>query len=270
MFRVPIRWEAMQPTLTEPISPDALSKLDDFLALFPKGATIIVDLHDYMRRQTQAGYEVVGAPGSTVGVDDLASFWASLAGHLGQKEGVWYGLMNEPHDMPSRLVADNQNAAIRAIRKTGSKARILVCGNNWSGAHAWLSAENGTEMLRINDTLKNFAFDMHQYLDPGYGGSLDTVVPDAGKRSLIAATDWLRSNDKRGFLGEFGTSSDPTSLNELNDQLAFLYDNRDVWLGATYWAGGGSWGRNNTHTTDPSNNQQTEIKPQLAAILRYR
>ena len=65
--------------------------------------------------------------------------------------------------------------AIAAIRKTGATNLILVPGNAWSGAHSWLQnwygTPNATEMIKIEDPINNFSYELHQYYDSDFSGT---------------------------------------------------------------------------------------------------
>ncbi len=73
---------------------------------------------------------------------------------------VWYGLVNEPHDMPTQQWFDAANAAVAAIRSAGADQLILVPGNSWSGAHCWTDEDyggsNARHILRVKDPLDYF------------------------------------------------------------------------------------------------------------------
>ncbi len=62
-------------------------------------------------------------------------------------------------------------------------------------------------------------------------------------------TDWARSHGFRGFLGEFsaGTnlSANANCETAVDNQLTYLEQNADVYIGWTYWAGGSGWGSSN-------------------------
>lgn len=77
----------------------------------------------------------------------FGAFWAALAARFVFNERVVFGLMNEvrfcslafsitanasvgqPHDMPSQLIYENNQAAINGIRAVGARQMILAPGN---------------------------------------------------------------------------------------------------------------------------------------------
>lgn len=59
----------------------------------------------------------------------------------------------------------------------------------------------------MNDT------EMHQYPDSDSSGTSTTCVsPTIAVERLRAATEWLKANNLKGFLGEFGGGSNGSSL----------------------------------------------------------
>ena len=166
---------------------------------------MLLDPHDYARYYGK----VIGGP--DVSSRRLADFWGRLAGDYKGNPRVWFGLMNEPHDMPTPQWLAAANAAVAAIRKAGAKNLILVPGNGWSGAHSWVASGNDL-LLQINDPAHHSAFEAHQYLDADNSGTHpDAVSATVGSERLRAFTDWCRQHHQRAFLGEFGVGADDTT-----------------------------------------------------------
>ena len=72
-------------------------------------------------------------------------------------------------------------------------------------------------------------------------------------------TNWLHTNNRRGFLGEFavanstiGTGGGQIGDEAVNNMLNYIEANGDVWLGWTWWAAGPWWG-NYMFTLEPTN-----------------
>jgi endoglucanase len=269
-FRLPFRWERLQPALGAPFDAAELGRLTTTVAhLTAKGATVVLDPHNYARY----GTSLIGSP--AVPNTSYADFWSRLAATFGSNTRVVFGLMNEPHDMPTEQWASAANAAIAAIRKTGAAQLILVPGNGWDGAggwsQSWYGTANATAMLTIQDPANNFAFEVHQYLDADSAGVSPTCTSaTVGSASMQGFTSWLRANGKKGFLGEFGAASNATCLAALDDLLNHVEANRDVYLGWTYWAAGPWWG-NNWMVIEPSGGvdapQMTTLLPHLGATF---
>jgi endoglucanase len=262
VFRIPFRWERLQPELRGPLPEEALQGLDAIIAAInAQGAIAILDAHNYGRREKT----IIGGSGSPVSAADFADFWGRMAARYKAQPLVWYNLMNEPHDMPAQANLEAQNAACLAIRKAGARAKVLFSGNAWTGAHSWIKSGNGAVMLGARDPADNYAFDVHQYLDPGFGGSGPKPVLGVGAHILAAVTIWARAHRKKLFLGEFGGGPSQAFLTELDSLLAYVVANKDVFIGATYFAGGGGWGRN-PGSTDPVDGVE---KPQIQMLEEY-
>lgn len=255
-FRMPFSWKRLQPEFGKPLDEGALAGLDTLVDVLTSAkGVVMLDAHNYGRRDKS----IIGDTDGMVSIDAFADFWKRMARRYGNNRHVWYGLMNEPHDQPLDLNVQAQNAACAAIRSTGSSSKVLFSGTAWTGAHAWIKSGNGNAMLAAHDSANNYAFDMHQYLDKGFGGSSAIAIPGVGARILQAAYDWGRKNDKKIFIGEFGSGPDEASLKELRDLLTFMDQRRDVFIGGTYWAGGGVWGKKNMKSADPINGEKPQI-----------
>jgi endoglucanase len=234
-------WERLQPVRGASFDAAELSRLQTTVShLTAKGASVILDPHNYARY----GGALIG---SAIPNSDFADFWSRLAALFKSDSKVLFGLMNEPHDMPTEQWVGAANAAIAAIRATGARNLILVPGNAWTGAHSWSQNSYGTSnavaMLNIDDPANNYAYEVHQYLDSDSSGTSATCVSATiGSERVQGFTTWLKSHGKKGFLGEFGAGSNTTCLSAIDDLLNHLAANTDVWLGFTYWAAGPWWG----------------------------
>ena len=259
-FRLPFRWERLQPTRNAAFNAAEQSRLtttvDDLLA---KGAVVLLDPHNYARY----GTALIGS--GSVPSSDFADFWGRLAALYKGNPKVIFGLMNEPHDMSTEQWVGAANAAIAAIRAAGASNLILVPGNGWTGAWSWTQnwygTANGTVMLQIKDPGNNYAYEVHQYLDASSGGTSTTCVSSTiGSQRLASFTSWLKANGKRGFLGEFDGGRDATCLAALDDMLKHIEANSSVWLGWTYWAGGPWWGSNSIEPSNSANNGNDDVR----------
>ena len=262
--RLPFKWERLQPRLNRGFDRAERKRLAEAVtALRGAGMTVILDPHNY----AYYGDKQIGS--TAVPDSAFANFWQRLAEDYKNDDGVQFGLMNEPHDVPATQWLASANAAIAAIRETGANNLVLVPGTLWTGAHSWEEERdggaNGTVMLGIKDPADNNAYEVHQYLDADFSGKAETCArSDDAVKALERFTDWLKRNGKRGFLGEFGGSADAACLDGLTRMTALVGKEQDVWTGWTYWAGGDWW-----PATEPLNIQPTADgdRPQLAALV---
>lgn len=267
--RLPFRWEYLQPELMGPLDKEELEELKvTVFHLRQYRAKILIDMHNYARYKN----ELIGS--EAVPYAAYKNVWRQLARIFGPYPEVMFGIMNEPyskHDDPEAVTYDPlptsqwvtaANAAIAGIRAEGAKNLIFVNGNGWSGAHSWNQTwpdgtqegerqSNAEAMLEIVDPLgdDHLIFEVHQYLDDWSSDwgtcECNTNEPPAvctnetvGSYRMQPFTQWLRDNNKKGFLGEFGVEGDATCIAALDDHLQHIKDNDDVYVGWTWWSAG--------------------------------
>lgn len=266
VIRVPFLWERMQPQLSADLDEAELRRLEGTVRYAnAKGLYVILDVHNYAYYRQK----VIGSPETPVNA--LADLWGRLAPKFTGNTRVGFGLMNEPKGLATETWLAAANAAITEIRRSGADNLIFVPGNGWTGAHSWLSRGYGTPnadaMLGIVDPMENYVYEVHQYLDSNYSGTHPECRNEAvGVTTLTAFTAWLRQHNKRGFLGEFGAGADQVCLAALDAMLKFMDDNREVWIGWTYWAAG-AWPPNYFTSVQPADGAD---RPQMAVLLKYR
>ncbi len=238
IIRFPFRWADLQPALNQPLDRAALERVKSVAAeATHRGLVLILDPHDYARYYGK----VVGS--AEVPNEAFADFWSRLAAPFKDNPRVWFGLMNEPHDLPPEQWLAAANGAIAAIRGVGATNIILVPGIAWTGAHSWVSSRNGEVMLKIVDAQDHYLFEVHQYLDKNNSGTKPEVVsPTIGSERLKQFTAWCRDHHRRALLGEFGAAKNEMAAQATEDMLSFMEQNRDVWAGFTWWAAGPWWG----------------------------
>jgi endoglucanase len=265
LFRLPFRWERLQRIRNQPFDNAELQRLRTTVnRLLSKGAAVLLDPHNYARY----GTSLIGS--GAVPNSDFADFWRRLANEFKGNPQVLFGLMNEPYGLRTEQWVSSANAAIDAIRGTGAQNLILVPGNAWTGAHSWNQSSYGTPnavaLLNIRDPANNVAFEVHQYFDSNFSGmSTSCVSSTIGAEKMRDFTQWLRANGKKGFLGEFAVGTSQTCLAGLENLLAYLDANQDVYIGWTYWAGGPWWG-SSWWSIEP--NGSTD-KPQMDILERH-
>ncbi len=269
IFRLPFLWERIQNDQNAPLNQDELARIKDVVNYAAtKQAKVILDPHNGARYYG----EIIGIDGDlgALPVKAFQDLWGKLSQEFKENNNVIFGLMNEPHDMPTELWKDVANAGIGAIRATGAQNLILVPGNAWTGAHSWTFDDYGTPnadvMTAIVDTANNYAFEVHQYLDNDSSGtSSECVSETVGAERLVAFTQWLKDNNQKGFLGEFAGGVNQKCLTALDNMLDYMDDNDDVWMGWTYWAAGPWWGED-IYTVEPKDGVD---RPQMAILLKH-
>jgi len=266
IFRYCFLWETLQAEAKKPLDREQVDILKASVKLATSRKLVVVlDPHNYARYYGK----VVGGP--EVSAADFADFWRQLSMEFADDRYVWFDLVNEPHDMPTRQWFDAANAAIAAIRAAGSKNLILVPGNSWTGAHSWTSgprdSSNAEVALTVKDPLDYWIIDVHQYLDSDNSGTKSMVVsPTIGSERLKSFVVWARQHQMRALLGEFAVPAIPAGEQAIKDMLQSMERDRDVWLGWTWWAAGSWWGEY-MFTIEPKNGtermQTAWLKPHL-------
>ncbi|KAH9904973.1 endoglucanase 1 [Xylariomycetidae sp. FL2044] len=220
-----------------------------------KGAYAILDPHNYMRyndpsSQPYSGSVIGNTSDETAATTaQFGEFWGELAARFADNDRVIFGLMNEPHDMASSLVLENNQAAIDAIRAAGAANLIIMPGNSWTGGHAWTEGTDPSSaiMHTFVDPLNNTAIDIHEYLDVDYSGSHSECVN--GPEKLDALTEWLETHQLKAFVTEFGGHNNTGCATMLTDMVNYMAEH-DAYIGWTAWAAGPFWGPNSPCCTD--------------------
>ena len=265
-FRIPFMWERVQPNPYGAFDPTYLGRLDTLVNYATsKGGHIVLNPQNFARYYNG----VVGS--STVPNAQFADFWSKMSAHYASNTKVMFGLMNEPHDLPSTQWVSAANAAIAAIRKAGAKNVIIAPGDNWTGAWTWNDAEDGpanaVEMLDIVDSGNNTLFEVHQYLDTNGGGDTGVCVSTTiGSQRLQAFVAWLRAHNKKGFLGEFAGGQNATCYSAITDMLTYVKSNDDVLVGWLWWGAGPWWGSTYDFELDPLSGKD---QPQMALLTPF-
>lgn len=264
VVRLPVLWERLQP--------GAQGRLDAAqLALIRTAAKqararrmyLIVDIHNYA---SYYGHKIGSA---AVPIKTFSDLWQRLAREFKDDDTVVFGLMNEPNNISPGLWAAAAQAAVDAIRVTGARNLILVPGALWSGAHSWYSTvageSNATALASLYDPLKRMAIEVHQYLDSDSSGTSAVCVNGSiGAERLRSFTGWLRATGHVGFLGEFGAADNAACRQALDGMLGYIEQNRAVWLGWSYWAGGAWWRQDYPFNVQPGKDGRD--KPQMSIL----
>lgn len=264
VIRLPFRWERIQPSLSGPLDPDELRRIEQTVALArERGMCVILDVHNY------GAYHDKPIGSREVPVQAFIGLWTRLAATFGDATSVAFGLMNEPFRLPIAQWAATAQQTVDAIRASGAEHLILVSGGRWSGVHEWKKLKGGTSNANafayFKDPMKRTWIEVHQYADPGYSGTgRECVRPARFAQMFERLTDWAKANDQRLFLGEFGTPSNPSCLVALDAILAQMKD-ETVWRGWAYWAAG-SWLGTYPLSTSPRNGRDA---PQMGILRKY-
>lgn len=264
-FRVGFRWERLQPVLKGELDVVYGGKLDALVVYATsKGAAVVLNPQNFARYNGA----IIGS--AAVPNAAFADLWRRLALKYKGNARVVFGLVNEPHTMPSEQWVSAANAAISAIRAAGATNTVAIPGNAWTGAHSWASSWYGTAnaiaMLKVVDSGPH-VFEVHNYLDAdGSGKGTECVSGTIGSERMRGVVAWARGNGKRVYVGEFGAPNTVTCSAAVKDFLAYAAANADVIAGWTWWSAGPRW--------DPEYQLDIEPKagvdrPQMAWLLPF-
>jgi len=256
-FRIPFRWERIQPVLGGPLDPDAVQQLrfQANLAARVEGK-IILDLHNYGRYvraldsgpvECQMGQDHNGWVPLTK--DDFADLWARISYALcGLPEVAGYGLMNEPHDLGPGVWVEASTAAAEAIRGCGDDTPLYVSGDRWASSMHWNQVNPSRPW--ISERKGPVIYEAHCYFDHDGSGEYelsyeeelerDPTLPSRPTARLEPFLTWLSENRAKGFLGEFGLPVQSEQWSHLLPGFLDALDGAEVPV--AWWAAGEGWG----------------------------
>ena len=244
LVRLPFKWERLQPELGGELNRSDLNLMKDFIAeARDLDMQVLLDLHNYCRRYFNGEHHIIGCGG--VQIRHYAEFWKLMAAEMKEFDNIYgYGLMNEPHDLQADTPwFDMAQTAIDSIRTVDNKTAIFVGGDNWSSACKWIQASD--TLKHLVDPADNIVFEAHCYFDKDNSGtykysySEEDGTPQKGVQLVTPFIEWLKANNLRGFIGEYGIpQDDPDWEITLDNFLAYIARNG---VNGTYWASGPWW-----------------------------
>lgn len=268
LIRLPFKWERLQPELNGPLNTHDLNKMKELVKAAEEcDMVVILDLHNYCRRFINGDHHLIGTNGLTI--ENLASFWQAIAKEFSIFKNIYgYGLMNEPHDLaPHTTWFDMAQASIHAIRKVDTHTLIMVGGNDWSSAERWL--QQSDTLKHLKDPAHNLAFEAHVYFDKDASGTYkysyeeEGCYPEKGIDRVRPFVEWIKQNNLRGFIGEYGIPDNDSHWNQTLD--LFLNYLRENDINGTYWAAG-PWWDNYFMAITP---KEGKDRPQMKIVGKY-
>ncbi|MGV3508420.1 MAG: cellulase family glycosylhydrolase [Sphingobacteriaceae bacterium] len=268
LFRMPFKWERIQPTLMGALNQTELTSMKNFVeAARARGLWVILDMHNYCRRTYNGDTTIIGDPSLTIA--HVADAWKKLALEFKSWDNIYgYGIMNEPNNMLSSTPWFNiAQGIISEIRTVDMKTTIMVGGDDWSSAMNWPIASDN--LKNLNDPANNLIFEAHIYFDKHAGGSyqqsydLEEAAHNTGVVRVAPFVKWLKANNLKGFVGEYGVpNTDSRWLVTLDNMLNYLKEN---CVNGTYWAAGPRWG-SYVLSVEPLNGQD---RVQMSVLQNY-
>jgi len=258
LFRVPFRWERIQPQLNGPLDETELMRLLKIAEwASKKNVRVIFDLHNFGRYSILHEGEIISAVVDKkynsqvlVSSDNLIDVWSKIIRACDTANVTpWaLGLMNEPHDMGLGKWRKISRRLVLGIREMGSKHTLLVSGDGWSSAENWRK-QHGAKTW-IDDPLDNVLYEAHVYFDHDgagkYGLSFgeelrrDPNMYERPRQRLQPFLEWLKKNNARGIIGEIGVPNSIKPWERVVRKAMLLLQQHDVEM--IYWAAGEWWG----------------------------
>lgn len=247
LIRLPFKWERLQPVMNTPLNVTELERVMTLIdAANEREISIVLDCHNYGRRNINGTNFIIGSP--ELPIQAFKDFWIRMATAFKTKNIWGYDIMNEPHDMlatPSWF--DIAQETISGIRSIDQSTNIIVSGDGWSSPSVFITPGSISDVLKkLIDPSNKIIFQAHVYFDSNnsgtYQGSYDVErgYPARGIDRVKPFIDWLKANNKKGFIGEYGVPGNDTRwLVVLDNFLRYIKDN---CVNGTYWAGGPWWG----------------------------
>ncbi|KAK4208739.1 glycoside hydrolase family 5 protein [Rhypophila decipiens] len=238
MFRLPVGWQYLvNNKVGGNLDSGNLQKYDQLVqACLRTGAYCVIDIHNYARWNGQ----IIGQGGPSN--EQFVSLWTQLASKYASNSKMAFGIMNEPHDVPDiDKWADTVQAVVTAIRNAGAKTQmILIPGNDWTSAQAF-PTKSGPALLKVKNpdgSTDGLIFDVHKYLDSDNSGTHTECVTDNVSSAFEPLANWLRENNRQAINSETGGGNTASCQKYLCQQIQFLNQNADVFLGYTGWSAG--------------------------------
>lgn len=268
LIRLPFKWERLQRALNGPLDAAELARIDAFLDLAEaRGMRVILDMHNYARYRISGTAYVIGSP--EVPRSAYQDVWTKIAAHMRDRDCLWgYGIMNEPYSVGAHVWKDSAQVAVNGIRSQDTRHAVLIPGDQYSGAHWWLT--HGAPLIAITDPADNLVFEAHQYFDADSSGKYASpydssgATPGIGITRLADFVNWCNANGVRGFVGEYGVPDNDARWNTvLANAMDYLAANN---ISGTYWAGGPWW---SDYALSSEMRRVGEEAPQMAVLIQH-
>ncbi|HWR51129.1 MAG TPA: cellulase family glycosylhydrolase [Bryobacteraceae bacterium] len=254
LFRIPFRWERLQPVPRGPLDAAYLAGLKQNVAWANKnGVRVVIEPHNFGRYVLDGREHILD--NGVISTLDLIDLWERISDEFRDELAVYaYDLMNEPHQMGSGNWKLTSQTVLSALRNRGDTKRIMIPGDDWSSANRWVR-NHGTQGW-IVDPADNFAYEAHQYFDRDesggytkplwyngtsyeYQASQIANLPEIGVKRVSGFLEWCRNNGVKGYLGEYGVPNDDPRWMSVLDRFMVALD--EAKMDATYWAAGEWW-----------------------------
>ncbi|KAG1815176.1 glycoside hydrolase family 5 protein [Suillus subaureus] len=239
MFRLPVGWQYLtNDQMTGVLDKTHFANYNMLVSdCLSTGAYCEIDLHNYARYNGQ----IIGQGGPSNEI--FAELWSNIASHWKNETKVMFGVMNEPHDIPSIATwAESVQSAVTAIRKAGATTQmILLPGTGYASAETFVSSGSADALATVHNpdgTFTNLIMDVHKYLDSDGSGTNAACVTDGIEDTWKPLTTWLRANGRHALNSETGGGNVDSCVSFVLQEIGYQATQSDVILGYVGWAAG--------------------------------
>ncbi|KIJ63195.1 glycoside hydrolase family 5 protein [Hydnomerulius pinastri MD-312] len=239
IFRLPVSWQFLTNNeATGVLNETNFAEYDALVqACLTTGASCIIDIHNYARFNG----DIIGQGGPSN--EMFADLWSSLATYYASESKIVFGVMNEPHDLPSITTwATTVQAAVTAIRNAGATTQlILLPGDNYTSAETFVSGGSAAALATVTNPDGSFTgliMDVHKYLDSDNSGTNAECVTNNIDDAWEPLSQWLRCNGRQALNTETGGGDVSSCETYMCQQIQYQAENSDVILGYVGWAAG--------------------------------
>lgn len=223
IFRLPVGWQYLvNNQLGGNLDSTNLGYYDQLVqSCLSTGAYCILDIHNYARWNGA----IIGQGGPSN--DQFVSVWKQLAQKYASQPRIWFGIMNEPHDVPSITTwAATVQAVVTAIRNAGATSQFIsLPGNDWQSAGAVITDGSAAALAGVKNpdgSTTNLIFDVHKYLDSDNSGTHTECVTNNIDGAFAPLATWLRQNGRQAILTETGGGNTASCQKYMCEQIAYM------------------------------------------------
>lgn len=237
IFRLNVGWQYLTNNVVGgTLHADHFASYDELMqGCLATGAYCVLDIHNYARWNG----DIIGQGGPTN--QQFAALWTSLATKFAADDRVIFGIMNEPHNLDIDTWVETVQTAVTAIRTAGATTQyITLPGTNYQSAGSVISDGSAAGLLGVTNpdgTTDNLILDVHQYLDSNSSGTSTECVTDH-VADFTRLAQYLRSAGRTAILSETGGGNTASCGTYVCQELEYLNENSDVFLGYIGWAAG--------------------------------
>lgn len=235
-FRIPFRWERMQPVLGGPLDPDGVQELRYLISSADHiDKRVVLAMHNAGRYRmvvegapTDCGLEEPVRGAIRLYDEHLAEFWSRMSHALCGLPNLHGYCLGGPADgLPDGAWQRAAQAAVDAIREDGNDVAIYISGHGRSHAETW-GADNPAAPW-IDDSLDKIVYEARCHLDHDASGSYTRSFedelkgdPELAKRvatRLGPFVQWLEATGAVGAVTEFGVTATDSGWSTLLGEL---------------------------------------------------